>query len=223
MLEGISVIAFDIDGTLYPSYRLNMRIACYFLRHLGFFLQYNKVRKQLHRTAPLPDLYEYQGRLLAMQLGCTVEEAKAKIQTIVYDGLKKYFDRIKPFPYMRESILALKDAGYRIAILSDFPPSQKGELWGIVPYCELILGTEDIGALKPSKYPFGIMAQALDVPLQQILYVGNSIRCDVNGAKAAGMKTAYRMPLWRRLLRRKPANADICFSSYRQLRDIMIE
>ena len=32
----------------------------HFLRHLPFFLQYNKVRKVLHRTAPLPDFYEYQ-------------------------------------------------------------------------------------------------------------------------------------------------------------------
>lgn len=223
MLAGISVIAFDIDGTLYPSYRLNVRAAAYCLRHLGFFLHYRKVRQQLHRTAPLPDLYEYQARLLAMELGCTVEEAKAKIQSIVYDGLKRHFDRIKPFRGMRETIEALRAAGYRIAILSDFPPSQKGELWGIIPQCELVLGSEDTGALKPSKYPFGIMAQALGVPLESILYVGNSVRYDVNGANNAGMKSAYLLPLWRRLLRRPLASADICFSSYRQLKDIVLQ
>lgn len=223
MLAGISVIAFDIDGTLYPSYRLNIRVALYCLRHIGFFLRYNKVRKQLHRTAPLPDLYEYQARLLARELGCTVEAAKADIQRIVYDGLKRHFEHIKPFRGMRETVAALKAAGYRIAILSDFPPEQKGELWGIIPYCELILGTEDLGALKPSKYPFGIMAQALNVPLESILYVGNSVRYDVKGANNAGMKCAYLLPLWRRLLRRPLASADICFSNYRQLQDMLVK
>ena len=222
-LRGISVIAFDIDGTLYPSYRLNLRVCGYFLRHLGFFLHYNKVRKQLHRTAPLADFYEYQGRLLALEMHCTVEEAKANIQSIVYDGLKPHFCRIKPFRGMQEAIAALHAAGYRIALLSDFPPSQKGELWGIVPHCELILGSEALGALKPSKYPFGVMAQALGVPLESILYVGNSVRCDVRGANNAGMKSAYLLPLWRRLLRRPLKEADICFANYRQLQDIVLK
>ena len=223
MLEGISVIAFDIDGTLYPSWRLYLRVVPHFIRHLRFFLHYNKVRRQLHRTAPLADFYEYQGRLLAEELGCTVETAKEKIRGNVYDGLKKYFKHLKPFKGMAETIRALKAAGYRIAILSDFPPSQKGDMWGIIPECELILGSEDIGALKPSKYPFGVMLQLLDVKPGQVLYVGNSRRCDVGGANAAGMKSAYLLPLWRRILRRPLAEADISFGTYRQLKNIVLQ
>lgn len=222
MLDGVSVIAFDIDGTLYPTHSLNIRIWFYVLRHLRFFLHYSKVRKIMHRTAPLADFYGYQARLLAEELSCSVEVARAKIQQIIYDGMKPYFTRIKPFRGMQEAIAAFKAAGYRIALLSDFPPEQKGELWGIIPYCELILGSEDLGALKPSKYPFGVMALALNVPIQNILYVGNSIRYDVKGAKNAGMKCAYLLPLWRRLLRRPLKEADICFSNYRQLQEIVI-
>ena len=223
MLEGVSVIAFDIDGTLYPSWALYLRVIPYFLRHLRFFLHYNKVRKQLHRTAPLADFYEYQGRLLAEELGCTIPHAKALIRFLVYDGLRRHFKKVKPFKGMKETIVALKDAGYRIAILSDFPPIQKGSLWGVLPLCELVLGSEELGALKPSKYPFGVMQQLLDVKPEQILYVGNSIRCDVRGAKNAGMKSAYILPLWRRLLHRPLKEADICFGSYRQLKDIVLQ
>ena len=43
MLADISVVAFDIDGTLYPSWSLNVRLLPYVLRHLSFYLKYNKV------------------------------------------------------------------------------------------------------------------------------------------------------------------------------------
>ncbi|MCR5725001.1 MAG: HAD family hydrolase [Treponema sp.] len=223
MLNGISVIAFDIDGTLYPSWALYLRVVPYFLANLRFFLHYNKVRKQLHHTAPLPDFYEYQGRLLAKELDCTVDEAKEKINRIVYDGLRPYFTKLKPFSGMQDAIRNMKAAGYRIAILSDFPPAQKGNIWGILSECELVLGSEELGALKPSKYPFGVMAQLLKTEPEHILYVGNSKRCDVRGANNAGMKSAFLLPLWRRVLHRPFPEADISFGSYRQLQDIVLQ
>ncbi|MBQ6781513.1 MAG: HAD family hydrolase [Treponema sp.] len=223
MLENISVIAFDIDGTLYPSWALNVRIVVYFLRNLRFFLSFNKVRKQLHKTAPVADFYEYQARLLAIELDCSVQNAKSMIQQIVYDGLKPVFERIKPFKYVRDAFQRLKDSGYRLAILSDFPPSQKGEMWGLLPYCDAVLGAEEIGALKPSKYPFGILARVLNVAETEILYVGNSVRYDVIGARNAGLKSAYLLPWWRKFLHLKHPNADISFSNYRQFAKIVIQ
>ena len=223
MLADISVVAFDIDGTLYPSWSLNVRLLPYVLRHLSFYLKYNKVRQRLHTTAPLADFYGYQARLLADELHCGVEEAKQQIQTIVYDGLKPFFVRsIKPFRHVHETFARLKESGYRIAILSDFPPAQKGDLWGLLPYCDAVLGSEEIGALKPSKYPFGMLAKKLGVPESRILYVGNSVRYDVIGANNAGMKSAYLLPFWRKILHLKHPKADISFATYRQFLQIML-
>ena len=223
MLKNVSVIAFDIDGTLYHPWALNFRAAGYFLRNMKFFLSFNRVRNVMHRTGPLPDFYEYQARLLADRLHCPSQDAKERIQRIVYDGLKPIFARIKPFPYVRECFERLKAAGYRLALLSDFPPSQKGDTWGLLPYCELVMGTEEIGALKPSKYPFGVMAKKLGVDLSQILYVGNSVRYDVKGAKNAGMKAAYLLSGWRKFFHIKQPIADISFTDYRQFADIVIQ
>lgn len=223
MLDGISVIAFDIDGTLYPSFGFYIRIIPYFLKNLRFYLKYNKVRKVLHKTAPLADFYEFQARLLAELLNCSAKEAKEKIQKIVYDGMKPYFKKIKPFPHVKETFVRLKDAGYKVAILSDFPPEQKGDMWGLTPYCDEILGSEACGALKPSLYPFGVLAHQLGVKNENILYVGNSVKYDVKGAKNAGMKTAYILPFWRKLLNIPQKLADINFSNYRQLADIVLK
>ena len=222
MLADIKAVAFDIDGTLYPSLSLYWRLVPYIIRHFRFYLHYNKVRKIMHRTAPLPDFYEYQARLLASELGCSSNRAKAMIKVIAYDGLRPYFKKIKPFKHVLEAFKALREKGYKIALLSDFPPDQKGDIWGLIPYCDLILGTEEIGALKPSKYPFGIMSIALDLEPGQILYVGNSVKFDVRGANYAGMKSAIIVSPIKKIFSKKIKEANISFSNYRQFLNFMI-
>lgn len=223
MIDGIKAVAFDIDGTLYPSGILYAKIAAYFLKHLPFYIKFNKVRNQLHRTAPLSDFYEYQARLFAEEYGCSAPEAKAMIQEICYDGMKPFFKKIKPFPYAYECVKNLKAKGYKIAILSDFPPEQKDEIWGIRDLCDVCIGSEESGALKPSVYPFGILARKLNVKNEEILYVGNSKRCDVFGANNAGMKSAYILTGFRKIFGIKYSPADISFRNYRQLEKIILK
>ncbi|NLM00046.1 MAG: HAD family hydrolase [Treponema sp.] len=222
-MKKIKAVAFDIDGTLYSNFQLYSKIWFYFLRHLRFFISFNRVRKILHKTAPLPDFYEYQRRLLAKEMKISVEEAKNKINTIVYEGFKPYFKKIKTIPHVEETFVKFKKCGLKIALLSDFPPEQKGDIWNLAQYCDVILGSEALGALKPSKYPFGILAKKLDLPAEQILYVGNNVRCDVKGAKNFGMKSAYLLPFWRKIFNKKHNLADISFKNYRQLQKIVLQ
>lgn len=221
--KNIKAIAFDIDGTLYSSFRLYRGLGFYVLKNLKFYLHYNHVRKILHKTGPLPDFYEYQARLLAEELHCTSPEAKEKIQRIVYDGLKPRFEKIKPFKNVLQTFKDLRESGYKLALLSDFPPEQKGNVWGVADYCDQVLGTEKIGALKPSKYPYGILAIKLGLKPEEILYVGNSIKYDVIGAKNAGMKTALIISPLKKLLNSKAKLADITFSNYRQFLNIVLK
>lgn len=222
-MKDIKAVAFDIDGTLYPNWRLYIRIGGYFLKNLKFFLAYNKVRDTLHRTAVLPDFFEFQARLLSHELKISVEEAHEKIDTIVYTGLKKYFPKVKPFKYIEECLQELKAHGLKLAILSDFPPEQKDNLWGFLPYFDVVLGSEACGALKPSIYTFGVLADKLELEPHEILYVGNSIRSDIKGANEAGMKSAYIMPLKRKIFNKKLKIADISFKTYRQLSKNVIQ
>ena len=216
MKNEIQAIAFDIDGTLYSSASFYFRIAPYFLKHMRFFITYNKARKILHRTAPLADFYEYQSRLLEEIKPAFKGCGKQKIQEIVYDGLKPYFKKQKPYKYTMEVFQECKKRGIKIGILSDFPPEQKGEMWGLKEYCDVVMGSESLGALKPSIYVFGQLQMALGVPSKNILYVGNSVKADMDGAKNAGMQTAYIQTWFGRIFNKKPANADICFKNYRQ-------
>ena len=84
----------------------------------------------------------------------------------------------------------------------------------------MILGTEALGALKPDPYSFLKMAEALEVPPEKILFVGNSKKYDLTGSKNAGMKCAF---FTQNKFVRKVNGADFCFSKYRQLQDFVLK
>ena len=221
-IPGIEAIAFDIDGTLYPAWKLTLRAVPFFIRHIRFMNAFRKVRRILHEYSSsnpdkvLPDFFNEQSELLAAQLSISTQEAGDFLDREIYKGWKKIFLRIRPYPFAKEAIIRLKEAGFKIGILSDFPPEQKGSVWGMLPLCDAALDSEAFGALKPSRIPFLKLAEALNTPCERILYVGNSKAYDVAGASSVGMKTAYIENPLVSFFRKKTPYADISFSNYRQ-------
>lgn len=229
MRADIDAIAFDIDGTLYSNLALYPRLLPFLLGNARFLARFGTVRKEIRRLQDAspgvvhPDFFGWQAELMAPLIGTDAVTARARIREKIYEGWKPVFARVRPHPHLGESFRAFHASGLRVGLLSDFLPGQKGDVWGLVPLCDTVLGSEETGALKPSPVPFLALSRALGVPPGRILYVGNSIRSDVKGASAVGMKTAcivsplawfsgYRVP-----------GADISFYSYRQLTRIVLK
>lgn len=223
MYAGIEAVAFDIDGTLYPSWKLFLRMTCYFFRHIMFFYYFGRTRGIIHKSPPLTDFYGEQARIFAGLRRIDVASAKEQIERIIYKGLERFFVKIQPFPHVYDCIKAMKTAGLKIGILSDFPPEQKGDVWKCRELCDVCFSSEETGTLKPSVHPFMRLAQKLGVPPEKILYVGNNIKYDVLGANNAGMKSACILTHCRRLFGIKVSGADISFKTYRQLEKIVLE
>lgn len=223
MIFNIEAAVFDIDGTMYPDRHLFMHIAPYFFKNIRFFYHFARTRTLLHGAEPVEDFFEHQAKIMAGFMKIPHEQARTLIHEKIYIGLADFFPKIKPFAHLDTAVTAFKNAGLKLGLLSDFPPEQKGDLWGLRPLFDYSLGSESCGALKPAALPFEVLQQGLGVPAERILYIGNSIRSDVRGAHAAGMKTAYLTPLWRRILRKNPPEADICFKNYRQLCKIVLQ
>ena len=223
IIGDIQAVAFDIDGTLYKPRDLHARMMFHFFRFNHFFLQYGIVRSKIHDMGVLDDFYATQAEMLAKRIGCSVETAEARLERIVYKGLSPFFESIPLCAHVEETFQAFHAAGLKIALMSDFPPEQKGSLWGLRKYCDVLLGTETTGALKPAVHPFRVLAEKLGIAPEHILYVGNSVTYDVVGAKNAGMKAAHFEPLWRNLLGISSRKADISFCDYRQLRKIVLQ
>ncbi|MDR2159562.1 MAG: HAD family hydrolase [Treponema sp.] len=235
----LAAVAFDLDGTLYPNYRLNRLLLPFGLKEWRFLWALGRARARIRAmqefgkermTPPEPgtaeppqgrtegflprsgtEFYDLQAALMAEMLGSgDASRIREKMEALVYRGWEPLFKKIRPFPHVAETLGALKKAGLLLALLSDFPPARKLENMGIGGFWDLVLCTEETGRLKPDPLPFALLSRELKAPPGRILYVGNSVSYDVKGAKRAGMKTA--------LIRRRPSpEADFCFHDYRQL------
>lgn len=223
MRSEIDAVAFDIDGTLYPDAALHRIIIPFITRNLSFMIDFGGVRKQIrlwqeaHPAKRHDDFFRWQASLMAERRGGDVETMMKYIDDLIYEGWKPLFRRVRPFPHLHETFTAFREAGLKIGILSDFLPSQKEDIWGLAPLCDCILGSEECGALKPSPVPFLDLASSLGVEPSRVLYVGNSHASDVVGASGVGMKTACIVHPFARALGKRMPDADISFTSYRQL------
>lgn len=229
MIAGIDAVAFDIDGTLYPNSNFYPRLVPFLFTNGLFLARFGAARRDIrewqnaHPGEARIDFFDWQASLFAKHAGCSPDIARSIIDEKIYEGWKPVFARVRPYPGALEAVRAFRDAGLKTGILSDFLPSQKGDVWGMAPLCDAVIGSEETGALKPSPVPFRALSDALGVPCSRILYVGNSVTSDVNGASGVGMKTACIQSPLASLLGRKVPGADISFHSYRQLIGIVLK
>ncbi|MCL2808933.1 MAG: HAD family hydrolase [Treponema sp.] len=229
MRDNIKGIAFDLDGTLYPNYRLNIKLIPFILKEWNLLSAFGKARKIIRKeqestdAPPIPDFYNYQIEITAKLLSVPPAPLKEKIERLIYRGWEPLFKKVKLFKGARETLEVFKKEGYKLGLLSDFPPETKLEYLGINGIWDAVHCSERCGALKPHPLSFIKLAQAMSLPPENIIYVGNSRSYDVAGAAKAGMKTAWiRSPLFpgNGLKTPKP---DFSFHNYRQLYDFMIQ
>ena len=226
-MKGIEGIGFDLDGTLYPNYRMNLKLIPFILKESRLLSAFGKtrniIRKEQKTHLHQGDFYEYQAEITAKILSVEPQQLKEKIDLLIYRGWEPLFKTVKLFNGVIKTLNAFKNAGFKLGLLSDFPPETKLEYLGLSGIWDAVLCSECCGALKPHPLSFEKLAASLNLQPEKILYVGNSRRYDVAGATKAGMKTAWiKSPLFPGSGKKKP-KPDFSFSSYRQLYDFMIK
>jgi putative hydrolase of the HAD superfamily len=227
MWENIKGVAFDLDGTLYPNYRVNIRLVPFILKEWCLISAFGRARKIIRKeqavsAPPQAGFYDYQAAIAAKLLDVPTEVLKEKIDRLIYRGWEPMFKNIKLFKGVIETLTALKNAKYKLGLLSDFPPETKLEYLNLTGRWDAVLCSERCGALKPHPKPFIELAAAMALPPEKILYVGNNRSYDVAGSASAGMKTAWiKNPLFPGCGFKKP-KPDFSFSNYRQLQDFML-
>jgi putative hydrolase of the HAD superfamily len=224
MKESLGAVAFDLDGTLYPNYRLYARLIFFALKENRLLRAFGRVRGMLHasadKSAGAAGFHETQARLMAAILRDDIGRVREKTEKLIYRGWEPLFRTIKLYAHVKECLGALRDAGLKLGMLSDFPPKRKLEYLGLNGFFDAVLCSEDYGRLKPAPEPFLALSEALGEDASRILYVGNSVSYDILGAKGAGMKTALIRVQGRG--RRGTGGADLVFSGYRTLRNFVL-
>ena len=88
-----------------------------------------------------------------------------------------------------EDALAWLSARYPLVAVSN--GNARLDLVGLAPWFKAAASAHEVGAAKPDVRIFQAAAQALDLPLDAFLHVGDDAALDVEGALACGMQTAW--------------------------------
>jgi putative hydrolase of the HAD superfamily len=105
-----------------------------------------------------------------------------------------YAEQWRAFDESAEALLNLKQAGLRLAVITNGDGTQqRGKLQhtGLAPLFEHVLVSGDVKVAKPDPAIFRISEKALGLPPSELAYVGDRTDADVAGAKAAGW-----LPIW---------------------------
>jgi putative hydrolase of the HAD superfamily len=222
MKESLGAVAFDLDGTLYPNYRLYGRLVFFALKEFRLLRAFGRARHILHAgKEACGDFYAAQARLMAGFLKSEAELVRARTEKLIYRGWEPLFRSIKLYAHVKETLEAIKRGGLKLGLLSDFPPLRKLEYLGLGGLFDAVLCSEETGRLKPDRGPFQALAQSLGENPERILYVGNSVRYDILGARGAGMKAALIRPPGP-FGRSGTGGADFVFFNYRTLRNFVL-
>lgn len=100
------------------------------------------------------------------------------------------------YPDVAGSLLQLRRSGYRIGLLSDNPAAsqrQKLQASGLASQLDAVVLTGDLACSKPDRRTFDAIAQALDLPAQALVMVGDNPFRDCAGALAAGFRHSFQI------------------------------
>jgi putative hydrolase of the HAD superfamily len=93
------------------------------------------------------------------------------------------------YPDVQEVLANLRDCGYRLGIVSNWPPTLDATLEraGLRHFFEVVVSSGNVGFAKPHPQIFRIAVDQMRMSTHEALYIGDSLEHDVNGARAAGM------------------------------------
>ncbi|MBB6482242.1 HAD family hydrolase [Spirochaeta isovalerica] len=210
----VKAVAFDIDGTLYPNWKMQLNSVPFFAFHPLLIYKFGEIRKEIRKRDNIEDFYAVQAQLLGETLRISADRAKEIIDDVFYTRWERTFSRIKPYGNVKMVIESIRAMGLKTAVLSDFPIGRKLEYFGLENLWDVELSSEETGYLKPHKRPFEVLSERLGVSPKEVIYVGNSYSYDVTGSKSAGMISGHLSSS-----ERDGTIADFTFSSYSDFMD----
>jgi putative hydrolase of the HAD superfamily len=86
-------------------------------------------------------------------------------------------------------IITLKERGVLTGVISNASRdlSENCQELGLMPYLDLVLTSQEAGAIKPDPRIFVVALNKLDVRAEEAIYVGDQYEADVLGARGAGI------------------------------------
>ena len=97
------------------------------------------------------------------------------------------FDRL--YDDVLPTLEALRQMGMPLAVLSNFGTHLRTvlERFDLLPFFDLVVVSAEVGLAKPDPRIFDLVADKADLPRKRLLYVGDHLGDDIEGARGAGL------------------------------------
>lgn len=192
----IKAVIFDLDNTLIDFMKMKtMSCEAAISAMIDAGLEMDK-KKAMNRLFKLYDKYGleepeiFQHFLKKMKGDIDYKVLAAGI--VAYRKVRSGF--LEPYPHVVSTLMQLKTAGKKLAIVSDAP---KLKAWirlssmKIQDYFDQVVTYEDTMQFKPSKLPFEAALRKLDMKAEECLMLGDRPERDIKGANELGMRTCF--------------------------------
>lgn len=200
-LGQIAALTFDLDDTLYDNHPVIRRteqesLACVRNYHpaLRAFSgsDFEQLRLALRQAEPeiYHDVTEWRRRTLVqvmLNAGLTLAQAAAGA-SVAMDSFAKWRSRID---VPREVCETLKKLAQKWPLAAITNGNARPESFGLDHYFRFVLRAGPDGRAKPYSDMYHLAARRLNVPIAQILHVGDDVITDVAGAMSSGMQACW--------------------------------
>jgi FMN phosphatase YigB (HAD superfamily) len=189
-LDGIRLVSWDVDGTLFSYLRLTLEL----FRSRALRLNYVAELWEFHRSI------EKQRRTAGCRVDLVEMERIRGPQQRERAALQHALGHIRPRRSAVEFMRKLSSRGIAQVALSDFECGYKLQALGLSEYFEKSYSCEDLGFWKPSPIPLSRIQAEFGVHPDQHLHIGDRLDTDGEASFRNGCRFMLidRSPrLWR--------------------------
>ncbi len=211
--DRVDLVVFDLDGTLYDAGRLRRAMlgqllaaawctrSLHTLRVLRVFRQ---VREALGNEEGA-DFISLQYTRTAARTGCDPQAVRARVREWMEERPLAQLAACRQ-PHVETLFAALRAAGKRVAVWSDYPAQDK--LRALCLQADVVVSATDadVGRLKPDPRGLHTLLARTGVPASRALMIGDRVDRDAEAARRAGVQALV-------LGRRVPAGVS-CFRRF---------
>jgi len=191
----VKAVIFDVDGTLYDQRRLRMcmliELIKYYLVHPNRLYDLKIIRdfrreREKRIFDSVVDLEEAQYNWTAKTSGVSTARVRSVINRWIFEVPLQHIPLCR-YPGLVTFFDALVMRGTKTAVFSDYSAEKKLAVLGLKPCCIICATDKDVGQLKPNPKGLLLVAEKLEVPIEQCLFIGDRDERDGECARRAGM------------------------------------
>ncbi|GAB3823400.1 haloacid dehalogenase type II [Pontibacter rugosus] len=187
-----AVLLFDVNETLLDLSDMQQAVNKTFDNELAFhlwfalLLEYALVENVTDQYHTFSEVGQAVMKMTAEKIGQNVPEAKLK-------ELVEMVNKTQPHPDVIPGLKKLKEAGFRLATLTNSPAKSSIphlESVGLADYFEETFSVDSVKKFKPASSPYQYAADQLGIKLDNVMMVA-AHGWDMAGALRAGTRAAF--------------------------------